>query len=215
MELCEEDLMATATRTGSVTFDDFCVLVRPDQKADLLNGVIYMAPPENLDAGRLFVWLLRLIAGYIEQKKLGEVFGSRIAFRLGPKQGPEPDLAFVKKERLHLAQKTFFDGPPDLAIEIVSPESVERDYEKKRLVYQQAGVAEYWIIDEDLKKVTLLRLDRRGKYREIRPRKGVLSSQVLPGFWLRPEWLWEATRPSKAEALAQILSGKPSVEQSS
>ncbi|MBV9124013.1 MAG: Uma2 family endonuclease [Planctomycetes bacterium] len=207
--------MATATRTGSVTFEEFCVLIRPKQKADLLNGVIYIASPENMDAGRLFVWLLCVIAGYIEHQKLGEVFGSRIAFRLGPKQGPEPDLAFVKKERLHLVQETYFEGPPDLAIEIVSPESVERDYEKKRLVYQQAGVAEYWIIDEDLKKVTLLRLDRRGKYREIRPRQGVLASQVITGFWLRPEWLWEATRTSKAEALAQILSAKPSVEPSS
>ncbi|MBV9125714.1 MAG: Uma2 family endonuclease [Planctomycetes bacterium] len=206
--------MATATRTGSVTFEEFCVLIRPDQKADLLNGVIYMASPENMNATRLVAWLFRLIGDYSEHKKLGEIFGSRTAFRLGPKQSPEPDLAFIKKGRLHLVQKTYFEGPPDLAIEIVSPESVERDYEKKRLLYQQAGVAEYWIIDEDLKKVTLLRLDRRGQYREIRPRQGVLSSQVIAGFWLRPEWLWEATRPSKAEALAQILSEKPSVQQS-
>jgi hypothetical protein len=57
--------------------------------------------------------------------------------------------------------------------------------------------------------VTLLRLDARGKYREVKPRKGVLHSRVLPGFWLRVEWLWPDTRPRKTEALAAILKGPP------
>jgi Uma2 family endonuclease len=103
-----------------------------------------------------------------------------------------------------LIKRGHVDGPPDLAMEIVSPESVERAYEKKRKQYEQAGVPEYWIIDEDMKKVTLLRLDARGKYREVRPRRGILRSQVVPGFWVRVEWLWQETRPDNLEALKQI-----------
>ncbi len=90
-------------------------------------------------------------------------------------------------------------------MEIVSPESVDRDYHKKRALYERAGVAEYWIIDEDIRKVTLLRLGRNGKYREIRPVKGILRNQVIKGFWLRPEWLWAETRPRQADVLKQLL----------
>src|SRR5262245_51207439 len=143
--------MKLAARTGFYTFDDFCVLVKDGQKADLIDGVIYMASPDSLESDELVVWLLRLVGDYAEINALGKVTGSRRAYRLDEKNSPEPDLAFVLKERAHLARKGHFDGPPDLAIEIVSPESVERDYHKKRALYQRAGVAEYWIIDEELK----------------------------------------------------------------
>jgi Uma2 family endonuclease len=198
--------MNVSTRTPALTFDDFCLLVKDGQKADLINGVIYMASPDNTDANDLFVWLLRLLGDFVEEKDLGKVYGSRVAFRLGEGDGPEPDIAYVRKERLHLVQRGYVDGPPDLAIEIVSPESVERDYEDKRTQYQQAGVAEYWIIDEMEQKVTLLRLGRGRRYREVRPRSGELHSQVVPGFWLRPEWLWQDPRPRKTEVLTQLLA---------
>lgn len=197
---------ATAARKKPFTFDDFCFLVREDQKADLIDGVIYMASPENTDANELFVWLLSLIHDFVEANDLGKVYGSRVAFRLGETNGPEPDIAFVATKSLHRVQRGRVEGPPDLAIEIVSPDSVERDYEKKRRQYQDAGVPEYWIVDELEEKVTLLRLDRRGEYREVRPRGGELHSKVLPGFWLRPGWLWQDPRPKKTKVLAEILA---------
>jgi Uma2 family endonuclease len=199
--------MGPATKVEPFTFDDFCVLVKDGQKADLIDGVIYMASPDNLGANKLFVWLITLIDRFVEAQDLGgDVYGSRAAFKLDETNSPEPDVAYVSKERLHLAQKGHFQGPPDLAIEIVSPESVERDYNKKRRQYQRFGVAEYWIVDELTQKVTLLHLDPKGKYREIRPKKGELHSKVLPGFWIRPEWLWQTPRPKKSKVLNEILS---------
>jgi Uma2 family endonuclease len=197
--------MATATRAGSRTFEEFLLLVKEGEKADLIDGVIHMASPDNTDANDLFIWLVRLLGDLVELKDLGKLYGSRVAFRLGERGGPEPDVAFVRKDRLHLVQQGYVDGPPDLALEIVSPESVERDYEAKRKQYQDAGIAEYWIVDEMLQKVTLLRLGASGRYREIRPKKGELHSEVLAGFWLRPDWLWQEPRPKKSDVLAQIL----------
>jgi Uma2 family endonuclease len=143
---------------------------------------------------------------FIDAKRLGKVYGSRVAYRIDGRNGPEPDIGFIRRDRLHLVKRGYVKGPPDLAMEIVSPESVERDYEKKRALYEGAGIREYWIIDEELRKITLLVLDRKGKYREMRPRKGVFHSQVLPGFWVRPEWLWQEARPSKLDVLKQLLA---------
>jgi Uma2 family endonuclease len=200
--------MATATRFQPYTFEDFCFLVKDGQKADLIDGVIYMASPDNTDANKLFLWVGGLMDDFAREKDLGEVYGSRVAFRLDDTNGPEPDVAFVAKKRLQLVKRGRVEGGPDLAVEIVSPDSVDRDYVKKRKQYEEAGVREYWIIDEIKQKVVLLRLGRDGKYREARPTKGAFRSKVLPGFYLRPQWLWQSPLPSKVKILAQMLAGQ-------
>ena len=53
------------------TFEDFCFLVKDGQKADLIDGVIYMASPESIDGHRLFKWLYTLLNDYVEEKGLG------------------------------------------------------------------------------------------------------------------------------------------------
>lgn len=198
--------MKTTTAADLNTFEDFCVLVKDGQKADLINGVIYMASPENWDANKLFLWLAGLMDLFAEATDAGEVFGSRVALRLGDRNGPEPDIGFIRKSRLHLVKRGYIAGPADLAMEIVSPESFERDYELKRLQYQEAGIPEYWIIDPLNERVVQLVLGTGGKYREVRPRKGELHSRTLPGFWIRLEWLWQKPRPKKTAVLAQLLA---------
>ncbi len=197
--------MGAATNGKLLTFEDFCLLIKDGEKGDLIDGVIYMSSPDNTDAGDLFGWLFRLMGDFVEERELGKVFGLRVAFRLAEKQGPEPDIAFVRTDRLHLVKRGYVEGAPDLAVEIVSPDSIERDYVKKREQYRQAGVPEYWIVDEMEERITLLKRTASGAYREVKPRKGVLHSQALPGFWLRPEWLWQKPRPKKTIVLAEIL----------
>jgi Uma2 family endonuclease len=196
---------AAAARGGIFTYDDFCALVREDQKADLIDGVIYMASPENIDAHDLFGWLYSVMRFFVRRRTLGRVFGSRVACRLDEKNAPEPDILFVARRNANRLERGGVKGPPDLAVEIVSPESVERDYTTKRIQYERFGVREYWIIDEALKKVTLLRLNRHRTYREVIPREGVLHSQVLMGFWLDPNWLWQDPKPDALTILQQLL----------
>src|SRR5262245_26406496 len=167
----------TLSPRGPYTFDEFCQMVREDQKADLLDGVIYMASPDNTDAGELFIWLIRLMGGFVEEHEIGKVYGSRVAFRLSDTYAPEQDIAFVRTLRHRIIERGSVKGAPDLAMEIVSPDSVDRDYDTKRKAYERYGVEEYWIIDEMEERIHLLRLDRDGKYKEVRPRKGMLTSR--------------------------------------
>jgi Uma2 family endonuclease len=200
--------VATVTRSKAYTFDDFCFLVKNGEKADLIDGVIYMASPENTGANDLFMWMGGLMYDFADVNDLGKVFGSRVALRLNDLHGPEPDLVFIKKKHLRRVKRGHIQGAADLALEIVSPDSIERDYVEKRALYEKAGIHEYWIVDEPEQKVTLLRLDSKGKYREVRPSKGVLCSQVLTDFWIRPEWLWQNPRPKKLDVLREIMARK-------
>jgi Uma2 family endonuclease len=180
-------------------------MVRDGQKADLINGVIYMASPDNTDAAELYSWLFNLMGFYVSKRRLGKIYGSRVAFRLTDNYAPEPDIAIVLNKNLNRVHRGEVDGGPDLAVEIVSPDSVDRDFDLKRQAYQNAGVPEYWIIDEMEQQTFFLRLDKNGVYQEVRLRKGVFSSQVLKGFWLRPDWLWQDPLPELEEVYREII----------
>lgn len=190
------------------TFDEFCQIVPEGQKADLIDGYIYMASPDNMEHYELYDWLSQIVGLFMEESgQGGKKVGSRVALRLDQRNGPEPDLAYIRKDRLKIIQKTFVDGPPDWAMEIVSPDSVDRDYVKKRYQYEEFGIKEYWIIDPMVEKVTCLRLGRDGKYKKVKVTRGILKSKALPGFWLKIEWLWQQPLPKLLPTLQTILGG--------
>src|SRR5262247_4456883 len=104
-----------------VTVEEFYCLVPDGQKADLIDGVIYLASPDTRRSDRLGGFIKFLMQGYAAVQGLGEVYGSRFAFELSQFRAPEPDAAFVCTERLHLVSERRMVGGPDIAVEIVSP----------------------------------------------------------------------------------------------
>lgn len=59
----------------------------------------------------------------------------------------QPDIIFIRNENLHIIKDGYIKGVPDLLIEILSPSSGAMDKVKKKAVYEQFGVGEYWIVD--------------------------------------------------------------------
>ncbi len=89
-----------------------------------------------------------------------------------------------------LAEPTYLDGPADLAIEIVSEESLLRDRGEKFAEYEIGGVKEYWIIDPELKRADFFVLKKSRYERRVEDEHGIYRSEVIPGFWIKVEWLW-------------------------
>lgn len=176
---------------GPVTFDEFCALLPDYQKADLIDGVVCLALPDTRRANLTAGFVMSLMQMYDSAKKLdGEVFGGRFAFQLGQYDGLEPDVAYVTKRRLHLLKEYRMNGGPDIAVELLSPDSEYRDRVLKQGKYEEAGVDEYWIIDADHRKVQFLRLGVDGRYHAVRLGKDhIFRSRVIPGFWLDAAWL--------------------------
>ncbi len=191
--------------TQPITVDQFVELVEDGQKADLLDGMIYMASPDSRAAAEVNTFLTSLLCLFVDRRKLGQIYGPRSAFRLSDTYAPEPDLAFVPQDRFHLWEGAIFKGAPDLAIEIIAPDSVNRDTVVKRDVYERAGVKEYWMVHILDARCTFLRLDGK-KYRDVTPESGsVFRSEAVPGFWLDPAWLFADERPDGLECLHKIL----------
>jgi Uma2 family endonuclease len=114
-----------------------------------------------------------------------------------------PDILFLSKRHFAARRENHIEGPPDLAMEVVSKDSVARDYHEKLMEYQTAGVREYWIIDPLSKNVTAYVL-KSGKYSQIKESGGKVRSNVLKGFFLKPEWLWANPRPNVLKLLKEM-----------
>lgn len=193
------------THSDLVTVEEFYSLVPDGQKADLIDGVIFMASPDSRRNDQLGGWIKFLMQGYASAKGLGEMYGSRFAFELTAFRAPEPDIAFVRSSRLHLVGERRMLGGPDIAVEIVSRDSRQRDYGEKKQLYAEAGVSEYWLIDPLQQRVEFHRL-HAGRY-ELVPleHNRIFRSAVLEGFWLDIEWLLAEPLPNEYEKLQLIV----------
>jgi Uma2 family endonuclease len=110
--------------------------------------------------------------------------------------GRAPDLMFVARERQALLGQNRLNGPADLVVEVISPDSVTRDRVTKFAEYEQGGVREYWLPDPNVRQADFFRLDAEGRYQPISvDEDGVFRSNVLAGLWLRVDWLWEPRPP--------------------
>ncbi len=96
-------------------------------------------------------------ANYVERHHLGLALFAPTDVVLGPTTLVEPDLLFVRAARLGIATQQEFTAPPDLAVEVIAPSSSRADRGRKRALYQDEGVTEYWIVDPELGQVEVWR----------------------------------------------------------
>jgi len=187
---------------GKVTFEEFLDWCDEDTWAEWVDGEVIMTSPASMqhqDIGSLLETVLRI---YVETRELGKVMRAPFVMRLPElARGREPDLLFIQRERLHLLRNTYLDGPADAAVEIISPESIGRDRGDKFVEYERAGIKEYWLIDPDRQSAEFYELGSDGRYHPASLEEGSYRSQVIPGFWLRVEWLWQTPLPPALEIL--------------
>ena len=118
--------------------------------------------------------------------------------------GREPDLIFISKEHVDRLKRTYFEGPADLVVEILSPESQSRDRGDKFYEYEEAGIPEYWILDQSRRRAEFYQLEGEGTYKLIEPdENGIYQSRVLEGLWLKVDWLWQDPLPTLMSVLKE------------
>ena len=92
-------------------------------------------------------------------------------------------------------------------VEVVAPESAARDRADKFYEYEAAGIPEYWLFDprQGKERVDGYRLTPHGTSLAILPAaEGRYHSTIPPGFWFRPEWLWQEAAPNPLLPLTEI-----------
>ncbi len=188
-----------------VSFEDFLAWAGEDTSAEWVDGEIVLMSPGSADHQRLLAFLYGLLVAYVTQRQLGELFLPPFLMRLVSRpSGREPDLLFVADEHADRLRSAYLDGPADLVVEIVSPESDERDHGAKFVEYEAAGIPEYWLIDPLRETAFFHELGADGRYHiGSVDADGFYHSTVLSGFRLRVAWLWQRPLPPVSEVVLQ------------
>ena len=147
-------------------------------RAEIINELLYMSPAPTLDHQDVIITLGSLIFQYVTKRKLGKVYISPVDVYLNTKNAFQPDLVFISNENSSILKKDGIHGAPDLVIEVLSPGTKNFDLVKKKKVYEQSGVKEYWVIDPETKAaIGFQRIKER--FKEFRNEKGKMNSSLL------------------------------------
>lgn len=161
------------------------------------NGELIKMSPIRNRHNKLSKYLLHLFDAYFSYRPIGEIQFDPFLMRLNEiGVMREPDLQIILNNNPGQLTETAMIGPADICVEIVSPESVERDYGKRFSEYERARVKEYWLLDYLRKEARFHRLGENGLYSLHLPdADGNYESPLLPGLKLHAPTLWTETLP--------------------
>ena len=156
----------------------------PKQRCELIQGEIRLLSPAGSEHG----WVVMNIAGpmmvFAKDQKLGYIFGAETGFIIerDPDTVRAPDVAFVLADRIpDRPPAQFFPGPPDLAVEVLSPSDTASEVQEKAEAWLNSGCQEVWLIDPRRKTATKL---TPADDSIIQQTVETLTTDLLPGFSL-------------------------------
>ena len=180
-------------------------------RSEWIAGEVAIYPVSNntqhQDILRFLTVLLDL---YLGARSMGRFFLAGVPMYLGDdRPAREPDLLVILSEHLERIKATYLDGIADIVVEIVSPDSDERDHGAKFVEYEAAGVPEYWLIDPLRSEATIYVLGVDRRYHRFAPDEANrFSSSILPGFSFPADVLWKQVLPSGSDLIALVQQMK-------
>ena len=192
-----------------ISYEEFFDWADEDTLAEWVDGRIHLGSPASWQHQQIAGLLYEVLTTYSRLFDLGVVLQNPFQMKLGGQRGSgrEPDVMFLSKLHQARLENGLVRGPADLVIEITSPESEWRDRYIKFQEYAIGGVPEYWLVDPGQQQAEFYRLDDQGHYHsQPLDAENRYTSQVLPGFWLKPAWLWLQPLPD-AQDILKLVGG--------
>jgi len=177
------------------TYADYLEWEGPE-RYELFNGEAFMMASPSVTHQALQAGLIAMLDNWLQGKSC-KVFGSPLDVRLFPKKDNsdniivQPDLLVVCDQK-KLGKKSI-DGPPDLVIEIMSPSNSHSELFRKFHYYLKAGVREYWVINPELKKVSVHVYEDGHYISTSYEDNDRIPVSILPGLEISLEDLWART----------------------
>lgn len=164
----------------------------PGRRIELVDGQVVDKPLLGVCAGLAKGNLLRTLGDFVEHHDLGLVLpGLWCLLGRDPDQVCPVDLAFITWDRVSEGELPdwFWEGPPTLAVEIVSHLAMAVDVHRCIQDFLDAGSLLVWVVWSDTRSVTVHRLD--GTSSEIVAEANLNGGDVLPDFSVRVGDLFE------------------------
>ena len=141
------------------TLEEVHALPEDGNRYEFVYGELWVSPAPTDRHETILAELSAVLQPYVGAQSLGLVFHPRSVFRVRRDLELEPDLTV--RQRHPDPNGTWETAPlPSLVVEVVSPSTRARDYGRKRLLYMEHGIPEYWIVDDGPRTITVVRPDR-------------------------------------------------------
>ena len=144
--------------------------------------------------GLIYLWCRGRLPGHLFTNDCGYQ-----CFADDPTKVRKPDVSFVRKGRFpgERVPRGYIDIPPDLVVEVLSPNDLASEAAVKVEDYLDAGVPLVWVISPDAETVTVHRAD--GTVTKLHNTDVLPSEAVLPGFRCKVSELFVATEDAASE----------------
>ena len=173
--------MNTAARL--MTVDELWKLPDDNLRHELVSGELRSMPLNGFNHGVVVSRLACLLGNHCHVNKLGGVTGaSGYILRRDPDTVRATDVAFVRSERLAAVGRpvNFWEGAPDLAVEVLSPSDTAEEVDDKVNEYLTAGTTLVWLVNPRQKTVTVHRSGLQPLV--LREADNLDGGDVIPGF---------------------------------
>ena len=175
--------MTISTEPQRWTDEAFMALADGGDRYELVNGELVNMGNSGMEHGEIGAFLAGLLAIYVRQHKLGTVCDSSTAFTLKSGNKRAPDISFVAKERLQgltRPPRGFFEGSPDLAVEILSPGNTVEEIHTKIVEYFENDTQLVWVIHPAEKYVLVYHAPQPDGF--LRSSDELSGEAIVPGF---------------------------------
>ncbi|WRH65708.1 MAG: Uma2 family endonuclease [Planktothrix sp. GU0601_MAG3] len=133
-----------------------------DNKYELVNGELKIMPTASGFHALILVLIYDILKAEIDRiQQQWKVMPGTVGVRTAKKKSRIPDLVILSESQCQELRKmsaAVLEAPPLLAVEIVSPGNSDDDYRYKRSEYAVREIPEYWIIDPETAKISVLLL---------------------------------------------------------
>ncbi len=121
---------------------------------EAIDGALCVTPAPTVRHQLIHKNLVRPLLPLLEEPGHGLVLYAPVGVEFpATQEGVQPDIIFIRQDRLGIVGADWIRGAPDLVIEILSPTTAKRDRTIKRKLYDRQGVAEYWVVDPEAQTV--------------------------------------------------------------
>jgi Uma2 family endonuclease len=169
----------------ALTDEQFMALPEDDNLYEYINGELIVVANSGVEHGYLALTLGYFLTGFVRSHRLGVTCDSSTAFKMKTGNKRSPDLAFIAKERLQGLKrlpKGFFEGAPDLAVEIISPNNTFSEIHNKLVEYFDNGTRLVWVILPDEECVLVYHQPKPSKLLQVED--SLDGEAVITGFQL-------------------------------
>jgi Uma2 family endonuclease len=174
-----------------LTYEDYAALPDDGRRYELYEGELSVTPAPGVHHQETLAKLFVILWGHVKVGGLGKLLFAPVDCILENITVVQPDIVFVATAHLSVVSERGIEGPPTLAVEVISPSTASIDRRRKLQLYARYAVPGYWIVDPPARTIEAYEL-AQGQYRDAGTLSGTTRTSLPPfsDLILDPGEIW-------------------------